>query len=177
MIVSRNSQNRVTCTYDSLSETPSISFAPVFLRICFHPIYSRGLVNLSLSTVSILSAIFLFHQRRRCIQSHRHCWKYQFTRFRNSNPRTIPGNNSIHGRQILSRKSESEIDLLSRLLHGDPGIICTLLGIAPLSLLTGVTIHGYHHELYQPDNRHHHRISWKLTSSGDSAVSNVKARL
>ena len=71
-------------------------------------------------------------------------------------------------------KGESETALLSRFLHGDPRTICTLLGIAPLPLLTGVTTRGYQNDLYRPSNRHYHRISWKLTASGDSAASNVK---
>ena len=76
--------------------------------------------------------------------------------------------------KFLPEKGESETALLSRFLHGDPRTICTLLGLAPLPLLTGVTTRGYQQDFYRPSNRHYHRISWKFTSSGDSAASNVK---
>ena len=64
--------------------------------------------------------------------------------------------------KFLPEKGESETALLSRLLHGDPRTVCTLLGLAPLPLLTGVTTRGYQQDVYRPSNRHYHRISWKL---------------
>jgi hypothetical protein len=74
-------------------------------------------------------------------------------------------------------KGESETALLSRLLHADVHTVCTLLGVAPLSLLTGVTTRGYQHQSYLPTNRHYHRISWKLASSGDTAAASLSGNL
>jgi hypothetical protein len=39
--------------------------------------------------------------------------------------------------------------------------------------LTGVTTRGYQKNFYRPSDTHYHRVSWKVTSSGDRAASNV----
>jgi MYND finger len=67
-------------------------------------------------------------------------------------------------------KGQTETALLSRLLHANVQTVCALLGVAPLSLMTGLTTRGHQHHLLLPPNRHYHRISWKLASSGDMAA-------
>src|SRR5208282_6109558 len=65
-------------------------------------------------------------------------------------------------------KPKSEPNLLARLLCGDVGIMCTLLGIAPMPYITGVTTRSYHADsaayvsLEQPITN---RIPWRLIAS------------
>jgi hypothetical protein len=75
----------------------------------------------------------------------------------------------------ITEEKETETALLSRLLLADPRTVCTLLGLAPLTLLTGITTHGYHHQQAHHDFTHKycHRITWKFVSSGDIS-SNVR---
>src|SRR5208282_5778939 len=64
---------------------------------------------------------------------------------------------------------EDEMMLLSNLLLGDVGTVCSLFGIAPAAYLNGTTTRRYNLDK-TPSTKFSdifHRIAWKLSLSGD----------
>jgi hypothetical protein len=64
---------------------------------------------------------------------------------------------------------EKETDLLEQLLCGSVPMMCSLLGISPLSYITGVGT-GDQIELSVPSGNVFNRIVWKFTVTGDTAA-------
>jgi hypothetical protein len=64
---------------------------------------------------------------------------------------------------------EDEMLLLSNLLLGDIGTVCSLFGIAPVAYLNGITTRRYNLDETLPTKYldKFHRIAWKLSLSGD----------
>jgi hypothetical protein len=82
--------------------------------------------------------------------------------------------------QTHTTAAKDELNLLSNMLLADVGDICTLLGIAPLPFLTGISPNGYHQdtglsEIIEDYRSVTNHIVWKLSTSGDPASNNTSS--
>jgi hypothetical protein len=69
-------------------------------------------------------------------------------------------------------QGKDDLGVLQNMLLGDVGSICTLVGIAPLTYMTGVSARGYEQDIgignyHLPVSNY---IAWRYTTSGDPAV-------